>query len=264
VNLRSLGLRTDAMFAAYDGAVIDRGDYVVVSTPVNPTFFWGNLLVFQQPPTPTDLAEDGEWMRLYARELPRCEHRAFTWDRVDGDTFDAQPFHAAGFMRDGTHVMRLDAPLASSGVTVRRLERGSSVLGQWQRIFALLDGCFTPEGARHDRYQRFLRIQVDRYASMIASGFGMWFAIDEEGEPIATCGIFPHEECWRYQLVAVRADRRGRGLASALVAEAGRLAREARPSPLVIGCVAGSSAERIYSRLGFTTLEHTVGLMRSG
>ena len=247
------------MFAAHDGSVVDRGDYVVVSTPTNPTFFWGNLLVYREAPTVGDLAADGEWMRTFARELPACTHRAFTWDRIDGDTFDTEPFRVHGFIRDGTHVMKRATPPAAQGIELRRVTERA----QWERIFELLDACFTPEGRRHDGYQRFLRIQVDRYASMIASGWGIWFSLEEAGEPIATCGIFPHASCWRYQLVAVREDRRGRGFGSGLVAEAARIAHATRPLPLVIGCVAGSAGERIYARLGFESVEHTVGLMRS-
>ncbi|HEX4516894.1 MAG TPA: hypothetical protein VH054_25275 [Polyangiaceae bacterium] len=57
--IRSIGMATDAMFAAFDGAVIDRGEYVVVSTPKNPTFFW-------QPPRDP---------RCAARTPPRSSRR---------------------------------------------------------------------------------------------------------------------------------------------------------------------------------------------
>lgn len=50
MNIRSLGYRTDLLFPRFDGEVIDRGDYTVIRTPSNPTFYWGNFLLFDQPP----------------------------------------------------------------------------------------------------------------------------------------------------------------------------------------------------------------------
>jgi hypothetical protein len=38
MNIRPLGYRTDLFFPAFDGQIVDRGEYVVVRTPSNPTF----------------------------------------------------------------------------------------------------------------------------------------------------------------------------------------------------------------------------------
>lgn len=50
MQVRSLGYRTDLIFPAFDGQITDRGDYLVVRTPSNPTFYWGNFLLFDRPP----------------------------------------------------------------------------------------------------------------------------------------------------------------------------------------------------------------------
>ena len=49
MQVRSLGYRTDLIFPAFDGQITDRGDYLVVRTPSNPTFYWGNFLLFDRP-----------------------------------------------------------------------------------------------------------------------------------------------------------------------------------------------------------------------
>ena len=97
---------------------------------------------------------------------------------------------------------------------------------------------------------------------MNASGFGHWFGVIENGAAIATCGIFPHEACWRFQLVAVHPDHRRRGHAAALVASVCRFAHRVRPAPIIIGCVPGAAAQRIYARLGFEPIEHTIAIVR--
>ena len=44
--VRSLGYRTDLMISAINGEVTDRGDYLVIRTPSNPTYYWGNFLLY--------------------------------------------------------------------------------------------------------------------------------------------------------------------------------------------------------------------------
>jgi len=46
MQIRSLAYQTDLFFPRFDGEVVDRGDYTVIRTPSNPTFHWGNFLLF--------------------------------------------------------------------------------------------------------------------------------------------------------------------------------------------------------------------------
>jgi len=248
MKIQSLGMATEAMFAAFDGAVIDRGDYVVVSTPKNPTFFWGNHLIFPEAPRPSDLEP---WTKIFERELPNCAHRAFMCDRTDGEGFDYEPLRAHGFIPDPSCIMRLDADPKGPSAEIVSLDKPP---------FDLLDACFTNG---REGYRRFLAIQIDRYAAMIALGLGRWFAVMHEGSPIATCGIFSHPlPCWRFQLVAVHPDHRRRGHAASLVAAVCLRARRIRTAPIILGCVPETAAQRIYARLGFAPIEHTIAIVR--
>ena len=71
MDIRSLGFRTDLRLLEMTGSVIeDRGTHLVVRTPDNPTYFWGNFLLLRQLPFP-----GGErtlavyWLRGYAGGL---------------------------------------------------------------------------------------------------------------------------------------------------------------------------------------------------
>ena len=55
MQLRSLGHQTDLIFPRFDGLILDRGDYLVICTPANPAFYWGNFLLFAAPPCQGDL-----------------------------------------------------------------------------------------------------------------------------------------------------------------------------------------------------------------
>lgn len=48
--IRSLGRRTDLIFAKFSGRVIDRGSYTLIQTPSNPGFHWRNYIVFDHAP----------------------------------------------------------------------------------------------------------------------------------------------------------------------------------------------------------------------
>src|SRR5687767_11153038 len=80
MEIRSLGYRTDLFFVAFDGEVIDRGDYLVARSPLNPKHYWGNFLVFDHPPAPGEMCR---WRELFAEEIgtpPRIEHVSLVLD----------------------------------------------------------------------------------------------------------------------------------------------------------------------------------------
>jgi GNAT superfamily N-acetyltransferase len=53
VDIKSLGYRTDIMLRLLEGSErTDRGDYVVIRSPANPAYWWGNFLLMAAPPAP--------------------------------------------------------------------------------------------------------------------------------------------------------------------------------------------------------------------
>jgi hypothetical protein len=53
VRITSLGFRTDVALRVLEGAkVTDRGDYLIIRTPDNPDFWWGNFLLLARLPGP--------------------------------------------------------------------------------------------------------------------------------------------------------------------------------------------------------------------
>ena len=92
MDVRSLGYRTDVMVRERSGSsVTDRGSHLVVRTPENPTFWWGNFILVPGPPAPGDPTA---WRELFAREFPDAGHCAIGVDSVDGDGGAAQELAA--------------------------------------------------------------------------------------------------------------------------------------------------------------------------
>jgi hypothetical protein len=66
MNIQSLGFKTEMIFHRFDGIVLDRGDYIVVKTPSNPGFFFGNLLLFPEAPK---LGSLERWKATFRKEF---------------------------------------------------------------------------------------------------------------------------------------------------------------------------------------------------
>ena len=71
-GITSLGFRTDVALRVLEGAeVTDRGDYLVVRSPDNPDYWWGNFLLLAAWPAP---GTADSWLARFAAEFPLARH----------------------------------------------------------------------------------------------------------------------------------------------------------------------------------------------
>jgi hypothetical protein len=83
--IRSLGRRTDLIFAKFSGAVIDKGSYTLIQTPNNPGYHWGNFIIFDHAP---EIGTLTKWTDLFDSEFgyySEPHHYVFTWDTGQDD-----------------------------------------------------------------------------------------------------------------------------------------------------------------------------------
>ena len=111
MHVTSLGFRTDlALLTAAGSLVEDRGTHLVIRTPDNPSYFWGNFLLLAEPPVP---GGEKEVVAAFHTEFPKAEHVSIGID-TDDLTDDARAaFEAAGMAVDVATVLtasRLTAP----------------------------------------------------------------------------------------------------------------------------------------------------------
>lgn len=260
MNVRSLGYHTDLIFPAFDGEVIDRGDYLVVRTPTNPFFYWGHFLLFAQPPGEGDF---DRWRELFHREIgapPATEHQVFGWDSPEGEQGAIRPFLQAGFHFIRDVVLTASEPRRparpSDLVSVRALKTGAD----WEQAFENQVVCREPEFGE-DEYRAFKRPQMERYRKMAAAGRGDWFGAFLDGRLVADLGIFHDEGLGRFQSVETHPEFRRRGIAGTLIYAAGRQAVAAYGlHTLVIVAEQASAPARLYRSLGFRPTEEKLGL----
>lgn len=260
MNIRSLGYRTDLFFPRFDGEVIDRGDYTVIRTPSNPTFYWGNFLLFGQPPAADDFHQ---WRRLFAEEIgvpPATKHLAFGWDTTAGETGVIQPFLDAGFRSNSSVVLTTTEvskpPKFNEQIEVRRVTKD----WEWEGALEVQVACRKPEHAV-DGYLIFKRRQRARWRAMTEAGQGEWFGAFVEDRIMGNLGVFVEGGVGRFQSVVTHPDYRRRGICGTLVYEVAQYAFEhLGAQTLVMVADEDYHAAKIYESVGFRPTEHQVGI----
>lgn len=263
MEVRSLAYRTDLIFPTFDGEILDRGNYLVIRTPSNPTFYWGNFLLFDQPPGEGDYSR---WQEIFIQEIgepPEVIHQAFGWDTTNDEKGAIQPFIDNGYYLEQSAVLtaQRDDLVAkpASGVKIRPLETDDD----WEQSIENQVICREPIFSE-ESYRLFRVNQAARYRQMVSQGLGVWLGAFTGNRLVADLGLFHTGELGRYQSVQTHPDFRRRGIAGAMVYKAGLHGLEHfNLETLVIVAEAGSPAERLYRSIGFKFAEYQLGISKS-
>lgn len=249
----SLGFRTDlALLRAAGSTVEDRGDHLVIRTPDNPTYRWGNFLLLDRH---TDLSDAERWLDRFADDFPEAEHLAFGRDGTRGSASDLAGFRAAGLRVDASAVMtarRVTDPLQVNTQAVCRPLSSDDDWGQRVELAVRVHG--------EDDVDAFRTFATQKAASVreqLEQGRGAWFGAFLEDELVSTLGIFETEPgVARYQSVETDPEHRRGGLAGTLVHLAARYALDTLTAKtLVMVADPDYVAIRIYRALGFQQTE---------
>lgn len=255
------GWRTDFILHREGAVVHERADCIVVRTPSNPGFYWGNFLLLPEPPRDDELVH---WLARFDEEItdlqPASAHVALG---VNGPPAAAglPSWVAAGFELIETAVIEqqpgeLRAPLRppQGVVQVRPLDLGREM----EAVIALQ--LADPQGFEPVGYECHRRAQMQRYAAMAERGLALWFGAWCDGVLAADCGLMRNgaaaRATGRFQHVTTHPDWRRRGLCSALVHavtqfgfvqwQLARVVMCADPEDVAIG---------IYERLGYRRVD---------
>ncbi|MGO9751814.1 MAG: GNAT family N-acetyltransferase [Solirubrobacteraceae bacterium] len=271
VTPQSLVWATELDVLPADRMLERRHDYLVVRSPANPTHYWGNLLLFDDPPA----AGDGRrWEHAFEAEFggdPRVQHRTFAWDRVEGALGAArEEFTGRGYEVEqsvgliATAAQLRAHPRASRDVAVHPL---SPLPGAddslWSQVIAL-------QVAGRDRsfeeaaYRAFITRRLRDLRELFYAGRGSWYvALGEDGKVLGSCGVVVTGERGRFQTVDTAARARRRGICSRLLVEAAhRTAERYDADRFVIVADPNYHALGLYESLGFRRRELVAGVYR--
>lgn len=245
----SLGHRTDLVVLRLTGSEItELGPLTLVRTPDNPDYRWGNYVLVD------DSDPDHSWIQ--AEELFRGAFPVETTVRfglAPSPPAIVLPGHIARLQLEGDVALASGAPPSApvpDGMSVRPLvgdEDWAAAL-ELQRV---------NNGYEDDADVTFLTRQLAAYRAAVERGSGRWFGAFAGDALVGGLGVFSDGgPDARYQSVDTHPDWRGRGVASALLAAAGRWALDALGAQrLVIVAERDSAAMRLYERLGFAEVD---------
>ena len=255
---RTLEMRTEALVMGAGSVWEDLGDRVIQRTPSEPTYWYGNRVIWRVPPT--DLERH---LAAMAEAFPEAPHGVVTWDVPDMAPPDGLP---DGWQLDHAQTMALEGQIAEAadpeGLALRPIETDED----WAQVVALQTETTVPEGEpvlpAHAEFQarRFAHRRAD-----CAAGRSAWFGAFDGDLLVGDMGIVVGQGLARYQNVETRPSHRRRGIAATLLRHALRWARDRDPECLaVIVADRDSAPGRLYARAGFTVHETTVTLFKPG
>ncbi len=260
MDIASLGYRTDIMLRLLEGSErADHGDHIVVRSPANPSYWWGNFLLLASPPAPGGVSR---WLSRFTAEFPAAFHVALGIDVTDRSAVGPAEFEAAGltFRRETvlTTTEVQPPPHPSRSAEFRPLA-GSA---DWQQAVELRVDCIGAEEPPADRSFWESRIAAQR--GLAESGHGCWLGAFTGGRLVAQLGILTDGNgIARYQDVETHPAARRQGLAGTLVYQAGRYAlAQLAASTLVIVAEPDQQAIRVYRSCGFEITEDQVSFER--
>ena len=253
MEIKSIGYRTDLLLLGLSGSVFhDAGEYVVVRTPGNPGFWWGNFLLYRTPFAPGDTKTR---LDAFHQEFPAAEHVALGIDSVDGEIGAEDELTAAGFTVDRNVVMT-----ASQVVAPRRPNDESSYRfitsdDDWEQLTQL--GLATATMEVDDVYVEFSRRRDAANRALVEAGHGKWFGAFDGDRLQSSLGLmFDGKGLARFQHVQTHPDDRNRGIASTLVHHASTYGlTEGGARTLVMVADPEYLAIRLYRALGFEDTE---------
>jgi GNAT superfamily N-acetyltransferase len=240
----SLGWRTDLAVLRLSGAQITRmEDHVLVVSPQNPGFHWGNFILV----TSTVLAgSPAECLKAFEAHFPQAQYVAIGLPGKPSRS-DWVPYGVeAEEVLVSPTVPRQTA--LQSGYEVRQLvgDRDWGLYRENQLADRPAD--VAPEG-----YARFVADTVTARRRLVRDGHGAFFGAFHGDMLAADLGIvLCPDGSARFQSVFTSPAHRRRGLASHLLAVAAAWAGSRGARQWVILAESGSDAARLYRSCGFT------------
>ena len=253
----SPGWVTDLAILELTGSTVDdRGDHLVVRTPANPGYHWGNCLLVTDSGTVDDAAR---WYDAFRLEFPNAGWVAIGLPRLPRDP---QAWNSRSIDLEQNDVLTTTTvPRASDlpdGYTARRLDGDD-----WDLVIArdLAENARTGE-YEATSHEEFVRSAIDARRRLSERGAAAWFGAFSGEALCADLGIVRCGTAGRYQAVGTDAAHRRRGLASALLGVAAAWSVEAGCTNWVIVTESQNDAGRVYRRAGFTLDDAVVSAYR--
>lgn len=268
-------LRSELIFLLRSGSATRLDDCLLVRTPDNPTYWWGNALFFDRAPIAGDFER---WRHLFEVQIraaqPASLHTTFGW--TGPKTGHIEPFIEAGFefLESLEMIAERSWPIEPSH-SHRSARIAALGAADWMALKELL---VETRGPAHSQegYGVFVQKRIDAWRALSDLGqgawFGAWLHVDGVSRLVSALGVFVEaspgadgRRIGRFQNVVTHPSARRQGLAGTLLAIAARHAFDVLAADtLLILADEHDVARRIYAATGFRTRDKQCGLELAG
>lgn len=252
--MKSLEFLTDLLAMSGASEVEVHPNRVVQRTPTEPDFWFGNRVIFTDPPEDACAA-----IGQFQADFPQARHICVGWDVPNLPVSPVRGlFEGTKVTIDEGDALILTGPLhrvpTPPGITLRTFGPQD-----WPQSHDIGLETAREDSLPPERYREYLEGRTRTRQRQIAAGLAQWFGAFDGDLLVGDMGIVQNQSFIRYQAVQTRTGYRRRGVASALLGYALEWGRARAPGALpVIVADAGSDAGRLYRRAGFTSAETTV------
>jgi GNAT superfamily N-acetyltransferase len=253
----SPGWATDLAILELTGSTVDdQGDHLVVRSPGNPDYHWGNCLLVTDPATIDDAVR---WSDAFGSAFP---HADWVTIGLPGMPRNADAWTALGIELELVDVLSTTrvprtGPLAE-GYTVRQI-----VGPDWDLVIGreLADNARTGvyDATRHER---FVRATAATREDLSTRGLAAFFGAFAGAELVADLGVVRCGSTARFQAVSTDPAHRRRGLAAHLLGVAAHWAAGEGCDAWVIVTESTNDAGRVYRAAGFAPDDPVVSAYR--
>jgi GNAT superfamily N-acetyltransferase len=240
------GWATDLAVLELTGSTVeDRDDHLLVRTPANPTYHWGNCLFV----TDDSAVEDaGRWTAAFEAAFPDASWIAIGLIRMPADV---SAWDARGIAVELDDVLTADAmprqAACPEGYVARRLDGPD-----WEQSVVRSSAQHPAASAQDaEQYEQFVRAQVRTRRDLSDRDRAAFFGAFADDVLVSELGIVQCGSTARYQSVGTSDGHRRRGLASHLLGVAARWAADHGCDHWVIVTEATNPAGRVYRAAGF-------------
>jgi GNAT superfamily N-acetyltransferase len=226
--------------------ITDFGDHLVVKTPHNPNYHWGNCILVNDP---WSAADADKWIQRYSEVFP--DHQ---WLAVG---LPQMPANNEAWIRHGVTLEQLDVLSTQTLPKQKPLADGYAARIFREHDWETLTKRELAEGLREGGYEPAVieSFVVETNANrkqMVDSGKAAWFGAFFDGEMVANLGMVTCGETGRYQSVETNSNHRRKGLASHLLGLAANWSQNQGCNNWVIVTQETNDAGRVYRRAGFS------------
>ena len=246
MSTMSPGWKTDLDILALTGSTItEHDDHLVVKTPHNPDYHWGNCILVLDP---THINDAQKWVNIFKQEFPEKDWLAVGLPVMPKDT---GAWEAFGIELEQLDVLstkaRPNQVQAPDGYTTRAfLDSDWEHLTQREIADGISEGNYPKEAI-----ESFVLETNATRRRLCEMGDAAWFGVFHGDLLVSNLGIIRCGTTGRYQSVETLVSHRRKGLASHLLGVAANWSAESDCDNWVIVTQETNDAGRVYRRAGF-------------